>query len=250
MIKTQNLLSSAIVCIALVCAIPAIANEKVESFVNSVIGSGDDVVSVAPAAVDGFYVATMQDLTILYVSEDLRWIFIGDLIEARNDGDQSLVRHTDRRRNAVRARQINAVDVSDAIAFAPPFEKPQAVVHVFTDITCGYCRKLHSELADYHAKGIEIRYLAYPRSGIGSEPFNDMVSAWCADDPHTAITQLKLDNPIEPKLCENPVETQYYLGQHLGLRGTPMLVLGNGKTVGGYVNADELAEILAEEGLL
>ncbi len=226
------------------------ANDNVASFVRSVLGNSVEVISVKPSELDGFYIATMQDLSILYVSEDLRWILIGDLIEAKPGAERVFLRHTEMHRNAVRLEKINNLKTTDVIAFAPPFEQPKAVVHVFTDTTCGYCQKLHSEIADYHSKGIEIRYLAYPRSGIGSESYDAMVSAWCASNPHVALTQLKQGSDIERLTCKNPVAAQFQLGQQLGLRGTPMILLGNGKTVGGYVNADELAEILISEGLL
>ena len=105
-------------------------------------------------------------------------------------------------------------------------------------------------MPEYHERGIEIRYLAYPRAGIDSEPYNAMVSAWCSTTPHAALTQLKLGAQIDPQMCDNPIADQYRMGQLFGLRGTPLLVLSNGKTVGGYVNAEELEGILQEEGLL
>ena len=237
-------------CLVLSMAATLSANEKIEAFIHDKMGLDAASITIEPAELDGFYAVTTQDLTVLYVSEDLRWIFMGDLIESKQGAEPSLVRHTDIHRNAVRQSEIESLGEDEVIAFSPPFEAAKAVVHVFTDATCGYCRKLHSEMADYHAKGIEVRYLAYPRAGIDSEPYNALVSAWCSSNPQIAMTQLKLGEAIAPKICENPVEAQYLLGQRLGLRGTPMLVLSNGKTVGGYVNADELEEILQVEGLL
>ena len=214
------------------------------------MGANNQVLDIKPAALEGFYVATMQDYSVLYISDDRRWIIRGDLIEIKHEPELSLIAHTDRHIGSMRETQLNALSTEDVIAFAPPFESPKAVVHVFTDTTCGYCQKLHAEMADYHGKGIEIRYLAFPRAGIDSEPYSAMVSAWCSDTPHNALTQLKLGAEIESKTCANPVADQYRLGRLFGLRGTPLLVLSNGKTIGGYVNADELEEILKGEGLM
>ena len=50
-----------------------------------------------------------------------------------------------------------------------------------------------------NAMGIEVRYLAFPRAGVGSKTYNSMVSAWCADDPNTAITALKARQTIPEK---------------------------------------------------
>ncbi len=247
---TKYLTAMLFTCLALLIALPYEANDEVESFVNSLMGEHNQVIDLKPAELEGFYVATMQDFSVLYVSEDRRWIFQGDLIEVKGEPELSLIPHTDRHIGSMRETQLNALSTNDVIAFAPPFEAPKAVVHVFTDTTCGYCQKLHAEMAEYHGKGIEIRYLAFPRAGINSQPYSAMVSAWCSNTPHTALTQLKIGAEIEPKTCENPVADQYRLGKLFGLRGTPLLVLSNGKTVGGYVNADELEEILKSQGLL
>ena len=249
-IHPKYLTAILVVCLTLIVALPYNANEEVESFVNSLMGENNHVISLKPSELDGFYVATLQDFSVLYVSEDRRWIIQGDLIEVKRDPELSLIPHTDRHVGSMRETQLNALTTKDVIAFAPPFEAPKAVVHVFTDTTCGYCQKLHAEMADYHGKGIEIRYLAFPRAGIDSEPYTSMVSAWCSNTPHTALTQLKLGAEIEPKTCENSVADQYRLGKLFGLRGTPLLVLSNGRTVGGYVNAEELEQILKGEGLL
>ena len=248
--KSNYILATLVLGITSIVSLPNKANDEVESFVNSLMGSNNPVIDVKPAELKGFYVATMQDYSVLYISDDRRWIIQGNLIEVKRDPDLSLVAHTERHIGSMRETQLNALSDKDVIAFAPPFEAPKAVVHVFTDTTCGYCQKLHAEMADYHGKGIEIRYLAFPRAGIESEPYSAMVSAWCSDAPHNALTQLKLGAEIAPKTCENPVADQYRLGRLFGLRGTPLLVLSNGKTIGGYVNADELEEILKSEGLM
>ena len=52
------------------------------------------------------------------------------------------------------------------------------VVTVFTDVDCGYCRKLHNEIKEYNKLGITINYAAFPRSCLGSDSFMKMVSAW------------------------------------------------------------------------
>ena len=236
--------------LTLIFMYPIHASDEVESFVNSLMGENNQVINIKPAELEGFYIATTQDYSVLYVSEDRRWIIRGDLIEVKTDPELSLIPHTDRHIGSMRETQLNALSSEDVIAFAPPFEEPRAVVYVFTDTTCGYCQKLHAEMGDYHGKGIEIRYLAFPRAGIDSQPYSAMVSAWCSATPHSALTQLKLGEEIETKTCANPVADQYRLGKLFGLRGTPLLVLSNGKMVGGYVNADELEEILASEGLM
>ena len=53
------------------------------------------------------------------------------------------------------------------IVFSPA-EPAKGYINVFTDITCGYCRKLHLEMDDLNRRGVEVRYLAFPR-GVSSQ---------------------------------------------------------------------------------
>ena len=55
--------------------------------------------------------------------------------------------------------------MADAITFSP--EEVKYSVSIFTDIDCTYCRRLHSEIDEYLAAGIEVRYFLYPRGGPG-----------------------------------------------------------------------------------
>ena len=126
-----------------------------------------------------------------------------------------------------------------------PKGEVKASVLVFTDVDCGYCRKLHNEMADYHAEGIEIRYAAFPRAGIGSQSYNKIVSAWCADNQQETMTKLKSSQQVEQLInCEHPVDEHYRLGQQLGVNGTPSIFTEDGKLMPGYVPAADLARRL------
>ena len=48
--------------------------------------------------------------------------------------------------------------------------------------------------------------------------------------------------------CANPVKNHYELGQMLGVRGTPSIILENGEMVPGYVPASQLAQMLESGG--
>jgi thiol:disulfide interchange protein DsbC len=128
------------------------------------------------------------------------------------------------------------------VIYAP--EEARHTVTVFTDIDCGFCRRLHAEMDQYHAQGIAIRYLFYPRAGIGSDSYAKAVSVWCADDRKGAMDDAKAGKSVPAKSCENPVEEHYELGQQMRLQGTPALVLADGEVVPGYVPADKLRRAL------
>ncbi len=198
------------------------------------------VQGVQPADVPGFSEVEVAGGDFLYVSNDCRFLFAGNLYEVR-DGD--LYGITEARRTAKRRSLIDAIPAGDMLAFTSNGE-PEASVVIFTDTDCGYCRQLHRRMVDYNAFGIEVRYLAYPRAGVGSPTYDRMVSAWCADDPLDALTRLKNDEEIAPKTCDHPVAEQFQIGQQVGISGTPTIILADGRVVPGYVTPEQLADLL------
>lgn len=136
----------------------------------------------------------------------------------------------------------------DMVVFKAEDEK--YVVTVFTDITCGYCKKMHKQMADYNARGITFKYLAYPRSGINdqfgnlTQGFKDLRSVWCADDPQAAMTTAKNNQSIDTKVCDKPIEAQFNFGRQVGVNGTPALMLSNGMMIPGYQPPEKLEQLL------
>ena len=129
-------------------------------------------------------------------------------------------------------------------------ENEKYVVSVFTDITCGYCRKMHEQMADYNARGITFRYLAYPRAGINdqngnlTQGFKDLRSVWCSEDNATALTKAKSGTGIAYRICEAPIEAQFKFGRQIGVSGTPAIIFSNGMMVPGYQPPAQLEEML------
>jgi hypothetical protein len=122
------------------------------------------------------------------------------------------------------------------------FESSAKLRHitVFTDIDCGQCRKLHTQIPVLNASGVDVRYLAFPLGGIGSSGFKKFVSVYCADDPKKALTVAKMGMRQEPADCSNPVENNYALGKRLGVKGTPTIVFDDGTVISGYMSARKL----------
>jgi len=178
--------------------------------------------------------------TVVYISADGRFLLQGDLVEI-----ESRTNYTRERQRAHRRELMSNVDEGDTIVFGPSDAK--YTVDVFTDIDCPYCVRLHRQMSEYNRLGVRIRYLAFPRAGIGSPSYDKYVSAWCAEDPQAAISDAKNGAQIAPKQCDNPVEDQFALGRSVGVRGTPSLILDNGELVPGYVPPSELIKMLEGE---
>lgn len=192
---------------------------------------------VGPAPIPGFQEAVVSG-QVLYFSDDGRYMLQGSLFDMQAKKDLSQVGISKLRREA-----LEKVPVSDRIVFAP-VGKPKYTVAVFTDIECGFCRKLHSEMAEYNKLGIEVEYLAFPRAGLGTPDALAMESVWCSDDRRKALTDAKNGRPVPPKRCNNPITTQYNLGQRLGLQGTPMIINSDGVAMPGYLPPAQLREAL------
>ncbi|MBT5032620.1 MAG: DsbC family protein [Proteobacteria bacterium] len=133
---------------------------------------------------------------------------------------------------------MSDLDTSQMIVFGP--EDADRYINVFTDVDCGYCRKLHTEVSELNAAGLQVRYMAYPRSGIDSKTYHTMVSVWCSDDQKTALTEAKLGRYPEDATCSNPVSDQYSLGQQVGVTGTPTIITDSGEVIPGYMPSEAL----------
>jgi len=174
---------------------------------------------------------------IVYATDDGKYLIQGRVIDLDTRDDL-----TEISKSAIRKEILDGVDTSKEITFSPA--DPVYDLTVFTDIDCGYCRKLHSQIAEYNKQGIAIHYMAFPRAGIGSVSYDKAVSVWCAKDQKTALTSAKAGNDPEPLQCENPVAEQYQLGIELGVSGTPALLTSSGQLIPGYMPPDALRERL------
>lgn len=190
--------------------------------------------SVAPARVPGLFTIKYGP-DIFYVSSDGRYIVRGDIIDIKEG-----VNVTEIARKKGRIEAVESLGEDSMIVFSP--EEVNGTITVFTDITCPYCAKLHSEVPQLNENGIKVRYLAFPRAGIPSKDADDMVSVWCADDPREAITEAKAGFDVDPKTCPNPVKRHYDTGNQVGVNGTPAIVLEDGSLVGGYIPYARLTE--------
>ena len=197
--------------------------------------------SIRPSEVKGLYEIVMG-ANIFYMSDDGKYLLQGRLVDIEAKKDL-----TEEKMAGVRKTALDNLGQDQMIVFKP--EHSRFKVSVFTDIDCGYCRKLHSEIDQYMAEGITIQYLFFPRAGKGSESYKKAVSVWCSEDRNAALTAAKKGNKPEEKTCTNPVDTHMKLGAEFEARGTPMIVTEKGTIYPGYLPAKQLAEVLKEEGL-
>lgn len=195
---------------------------------------------ISPSPVSGL-VEVVIGPRLFYFSEDGKFLINGNIIDVQNQKDLTEPKTEEARKGA-----INSLDEKEMVVFSS--KKPKHTVTIFTDVDCGYCRKLHSQMEEYNDLGISIRYLLYPRSQIGSPSYNKAVSVWCSEDRKKALTEAKLGKTVEIKQCTNPVSANMQLGRMMGVNGTPAIVQSNGKMIRGYMPPKDLIKKLERDG--
>jgi thiol:disulfide interchange protein DsbC len=210
--------------------------EEVRAKMNAMFDQiGPENVSRSP--VDGWFTVHKGSI-VAYVSADGRYLLQGDMIDLNNQ-----VNLSEQARNTSRREVMSSLEDAQTILFTPDEVKHR--VTVFTDVDCTYCRKLHNQIDEYLAAGIEIRYLLYPRNGPTSRSWSTSENVWCARDRNHALTAAKMDREFESQKCDaSTISKHYLLGQNVGLTGTPAIVFEDGTLVSGYLPPETLTNRL------
>jgi thiol:disulfide interchange protein DsbC len=198
--------------------------------------------SIIPSDIKGLSEVVLGS-SIYYVSDDGKYLLEGRMIDMENRVDL-----TGQKLGGIRKLSLDKIGADNMITFKSKADKYK--VYIFTDIDCGYCRKLHSEIDQYLAEGITINYLFFPRAGKGSDSYYKAVSVWCAKDRNAALTSAKKDQKLESKTCENPIDKHMKLAEEFEVKGTPMIVTEHGNIYPGYLPAKELLKALQTEKIL
>lgn len=201
----------------------------------SASGIEEKITAAVPTDMEGIYWVTGDNLPGFFTDQSGKHIIQGQIVSIGADKPVDI----SAKLMAKGAQDaLEAVDTRDMIVY-PAKGETKSVVYAFTDADCGYCRKLHSEMDDINARGIEVRYLAWPRS---EQTVPKMNAIWCSEDRQAAMNQAKMGADVIAPSCTNPVAQQMALGKQLGVRGTPAIFTASGQQIGGYLPAAELAQ--------
>lgn len=212
-----------------------VAEDKITSSLHSRFPDLE-ISTIRAVGIPGWY-EVMLGAEVIYVTGDGRYLFQGELMDL--DQHRNL---TEEQRSHARVALLKKIPARDMIVFAP--NKTRHSIYVFTDVDCPYCRRLHKDVPKLNAMGIAVKYLAFPRAGIGSDTYHEMEAVWCSRDRNTALTEAKNGVKIKAAKCDDPVKRQFMIGQDMGIRGTPAIYLEDGRHIGGYLTPDEIAEVI------
>lgn len=211
---------------------------------------GDIANYVSETEIPNVYLVTLNDGTNMIYFKDTKFAVVGDMydLKAKKNMTRSLL-------SGYNAEILTTFKDKGIHYPATKTDKGVETVYVFTDPTCGYCRKLHSEKDQYNAAGINLVYLPYSRSGEGTFSYNELVDVYCSGDRKAALDLAKSDKGDQIKTmptykleesCKNEVKEAQEAGQRLGVSGTPALFTSDGHFFPGYIEASKLRDYIEE----
>ena len=209
----------------------------ISSKINAVLPEGMSVQSVKESMIENLYVVDIGDLQPIYASKNGDFFFYGELYAVNGN----MLQNTTKDEINLKRKSIldEALSEGDFITFKSDNEKHRVII--FTDVDCGYCRKFHNEINDFNDLGITVNYVAFPRSGLASDSYNKIVTAWCSTDAKDTLTKMKQGIDVQLSMCQDhPVEKHFLLGQKIGITGTPAIIKSNGELLPGYLPPEEL----------
>lgn len=215
-------------------------NRLKETLAKNIKGAGikAEVMDVRATEVPNLYWVNLKGMAAVYATQDGKYIFQGDLVRL----DKDKVHNVSEDLQQVDTKALlDTVDPKTMLIYKATTPATKAVVYVFTDASCPYCHKLHEHMAEINAKGIELRYLAWPR---GDQFLPLMNAIWCSEDRAAAFDTAVKGLPVNAPQCNNAVMSHQKLGMQIGVNGTPAIYAENGKYLGGYMTASQLAQQL------
>ncbi|OOZ40637.1 hypothetical protein BOW53_06835 [Solemya pervernicosa gill symbiont] len=219
------------------------AADSTESVVSAAvkrIAPGVEIEKIAESEIGGLFEVITTAGEVVYVSGDGRYMIQGNLVDMKTKVDL-----TEQRLAGMWLKVLNKIDDKSTIIYAP--EKVKQTITVFTDIDCSYCRKFHTEIPQLNEAGVAVRYLFFPRAGVGSVSYKKTVNVWCAKDRNAALTDAKNGKPVEKGDCENPIIKHLAMVADLGITGTPTIFTPSGRKLPGYLPSDRLLQVLAQD---
>ena len=208
--------------------------------ISRILPPGTQIEKIEESSFPNIYKVYYGDIQPLYVSKSGKYFLYGDMFEINSSEIINLTALDIKKQRISLMKEINK---DELISFSSDDETYS--VTVFTDVDCGYCRKLHNEIKAYNKLGISINYAAFPRSGIGTEAFTKMVGAWCSTNPKKSITYLKDGKKLDLNICDSqPVSKHYAIGKKIGITGTPAIISSEGELFPGYYSPQDLLDKL------
>ena len=218
-----------------------------EEAANLLAGAVDNVLSVEPSAVGGLWAVDVvkgNRKVPVYIDFSKNYLISGQVI--RMSSKENVTESRSMRLNAV---DVSSIPIDDAIAIGNPEAKRRIIE--FSDPDCSFCAKLHAEARKIVAKNPDVAFFVklYSRRN-NPTTIRKILSIVCGKQDAPKL----LDDAFAGKPLPQPgptcdfaaVQETARLAKKLNLRGTPVMILPDGRVVNGYRDADTILKFLEE----
>lgn len=135
----------------------ASAEANLQHFNNLI--QGVTIEKVNPSVIEGMYEVFVKESQYpVFLSKDGKYMLEGNAIDLVKGVNMS-----EGYANTKNKEKIATLNEQDMVIYKAPNETD--VVTIFTTTDCPFCRRLHSQLDEYLAEGITIRYIGFPLGG-------------------------------------------------------------------------------------
>ncbi len=190
-------------------------------------------IEIRPSAIPDIFEIS-QGTQVFYLTADGSHLLAGPLYDVQSKQDL-----TAQRQALARSELLARAELDTKIMFPAATATPKRVT-VVTNIDCTFCRRLHSQLEDYLAAGIELQYVLLPNGSPQS--YQRTAALLCASDPGQAVSQALLGQPVTATdaSCQHGLDQHIALAGKLGAGSTPNLILPSGELIAGYQSPQQL----------
>jgi thiol:disulfide interchange protein DsbC len=231
---------SLLACLMLAAAPVSADEERIKRELGARL-TGSEIESVRKTPYLGLYEVVI-DGEIVYTDEKMEYFFSGDIFDARTVPPRNLTEAPpERSAIGVLAR------ASRDSAIKRVRGNGRRVLYTFEDPNCGFCKSLHREIGRLD----DVTVYIFPMPILSQDSVEKAIAAWCAEDRTRAWGALMSDIPL-PALpkdragCAHPLQKVMELAKRFGINSTPVVFLGNGVRINGYVPADRIEKAFAE----
>ena len=195
------------------------------------------VESVTRSPFAGLYEVVL-DGEIVYTDEKLEYFFSGNIFDIRATPPRNLTAD-----NARRATVGVLAKAGREIAIKRVRGNGKRVLYSFEDPNCGYCKALHLEFGRLD----NVTIYTFPTPILSQDSADKAVAAWCAADRAGAWDQFMSGAalPAGATGCPHPLASVAALAKRFEVTSTPVIFLGDGRRINGFISADNLEKAFA-----
>jgi thiol:disulfide interchange protein DsbC len=197
-----------------------------------------EIKSIAKAPIAGLYEVNLGS-RIIYSDSNGDYVIVGDLVDTKTRANLS----------EARMAELNKVDFArlplvDAVKVVKGNGSRKMVV--FSDPDCPYCRQLETTISSID--DVTVYTFLYPV--LSPDSLAKSRAIWCAPDRARTWEAWMQDHRVPepaPVICDtSAIDNNLALGREMGVRGTPTIILANGRRLPGAVSADALERALRD----